>query len=273
MRCLSLFASLLLLGLSSCAADQTTHPPLLDCSNDNCKTSSGAHSVSGSSSNGGASSSGTSGAAGQVTLTGQVVQVDEPNYSVSKGTPASDNYTIVVPGANGTDLSNSNLAPIFSVDGVRSSNAIWVTAKPMVANDFMAGVVALNSITTTNVTVPVVRQSSLEMVGLSNTSPVTLNSLAGQVVMHFVDNTGASVKGIRATFSGAEAVIYDSVGGYTVDNSVGTGTRGLIFLLNVSASKTPLSTTVSLTGTVTAQFSFFVMANAATALEVQVSPN
>ncbi|MGC4065861.1 MAG: hypothetical protein QM784_14665 [Polyangiaceae bacterium] len=265
--------SLLVIGMFvGCMAKESDHPPDLDCSNGNCN-SDGSKVSAGSSTGGTGSDTSTSsaGTAGQATLDGQIVEVDEPDFSVSDSPTATGSFTVTVPGADGKNIQQSTSA-LFSVETVRVAKNLWLTAKPATGANLLTGVVALNTTRDTDTVVPVVRRSALELVAYGLTLPVTLDKDKGQVVLRFVDDSGAPVKGVSVLGSGAENVAYDDGGSYS-DAVSSTGARGLAFLLNVNATTTPTAMAVTLSGKASAEFAVWTQAGAATALELSVSTN
>jgi hypothetical protein len=198
--------------------------------------------------------------------------VDEPAFSVSAASPASGSFTVVVPGANSKDLSQKVSAD-FSIGGVKWSETLWLSASPGTSTDLLTGLIALDTTRNTTTLIPVVRRSTLELVAAVLTSPLTLNTTDGQVVLRFVDKNNEPVTGIKVAVSGAKNVAYDVGASYTDDSLKGTGNRGLAFLLNVDAGATPAAKYVTLSGAVTADFAVWVQSGAATALELLVSKN
>jgi hypothetical protein len=205
-----------------------------------------------------------------VTVNGKIVEIDEPVFSVKEAFLASGNFKITVPGANGKDLSATTSAE-FTMNGVKRSKTLWLSATPTTKTDQYAGLIALDTTSSLKPVVPIVRKSSLELVAGVLNQPVTLSANAGQVVLRFVDKHGTAVSGVKVSLSGAENIAYDTGTSYTDDSATGTGKRGLCFLLNVDASASPSAKYVSLSGSVTAEFALWVKSGAATALELTLS--
>jgi hypothetical protein len=205
-------------------------------------------------------------------VTGQILEVDEPTFSITEAFSASGQFKVTAPGVDGSDVS-ATVSSSFTLDGVKTSKTLWLSASPTSNNDQFSGLIALDTTSSAKAWVPLVRKSSLELVGSVLTLPVTLNSSDGQVVLRFVDGNGAAVQGVKVFVSGAESIAYDTGTSYTDDSATGTGKRGLAFLLNVDAGATPAAKYVSLSGAVTAEFAIWVQASAATALELTVSKN
>lgn len=256
---------------TGCVASEADHAPTLECGDNGCAAPSGA---TGSGSVGGSSSSGTStAAAGQATLEGRVVELTENNFVASKAPLATGSFTIVVPSASGAELSSSEGSE-FTLEGVKSAASLYLSVKSVPATTYLQGLVALNTIEQTNVTLPVLRSDTLALVASSITNAfVTLDNSLGQVVLRFADSSGAAVRGLKVSLSGAGAIAYDEGGAYTTDNLVGTGPRGLAFLLNVTAGKTPAQYPVTVSGTATGTFTVWIQAGAVTVAEPVATTN
>lgn len=269
-----------------CASDKSNdHPPF--CNDPDCvptisprvdlssggNESGGNDGVGGDALGGDPSNSAGTGAA-VVTVRGQVVELEEPNFAISATATASGNFTLRAPTAAGLVL-ESSAAALFSLDGVARSSAAWISAKPVSNSDLLDGLVVFDATAITsssNVFLPVVHRSSLELVGSVLTTLTSLDSSRAQVVLRFVDVNGVAVSGITVTMSGAERVAYDLGAGYT-DDAKGTSGRGLAFLFNVDASATPAARVMTLSGVVVGEVPVWVKSGTTSALTIAVSKN
>ncbi len=251
-----------------CTSEESTHPPFCtDC------IPTGATTI-GTSSGGADSTGGTTNAAGTATTvntTGQIVDVEDSTFRIETGTISTNTFLVQAPTSGGV-VFESTVTSAFTLDGVLASRAAWLTAKPATNSDLMRGVVGFDSTTQSNVVIPLVRQSNLELVANSLMSMTTIDNAKAQVVLRIIDAAGLAVSGVKATVTAAENVAYDSLAGYS-DDAAGTGSSGLAFLFNIPASSVPLATVLTLSGTATAHYSVFVLAGAATIGEVVVARN
>jgi len=259
---------LLVLGSMGCSSDESnSHAPF--CTDPACVstlrptvgTSSGGADSTGDTTN-------VSGAGTTVSIEGQIVAVSEGTFAVSSAS-LSSTFVVQAPTAGGTVL-ESTVASTFSFEGVVRSRTAWLAAKPSSASDLMPGLVGFDSTSQQSVVIPLIRKTSLDLVANSLSSMTTLDSSTAQIVLRFVDTNGKAVRGVKAAVTGATVVAYDYLGSYSNDVD-STGTSGLAFLFNIPASAVPLTTTLNLSGAVTAEYSLWVEAGAATFAEFLVS--
>jgi hypothetical protein len=257
-------------SISGCLAEKDEHPPV--CTDVNCiPTGSTRFTPSGSGGTGNTSTD-VAGSGGVVTLTGQIIELNEPTFSVTSmlAPVSSSTFTVRAPGPAGTELNVANMGSLFTLNGVRATRTAWLVAAPTGASDLLPGLYAFDATTASNVTIPLVRRSSLEMVSGTLTTYTTLDSGKAQVVLRFVDPNGLAVSGVNVSLDGAERVAYDVGVGYS-DDATATGTRGLAFLFNVDSAKTPAVRALQLRGTVTGEIGIWVSTGVTTAQNLLVS--
>lgn len=257
----------LALLLSLGCSPERAHPP--PCTGISCySTIPSTVDLSSGGSDGQGGAANVAGAGPTASISGQVVEVEDSTYAISTGALSTNRFVIQAPTAD-LSIFETTVGSSFTLDGVVRSRAAWLVAKPASSSDLMPGLVAFDSTTQSSVVVPLVRRSNLELVASLLTSMTTIDDKKAQVVLRFVNTSGKTVSGIRAAITGAAVVAYDYLGSYSIE-ATSTGTAGLAFLFNIPATDVPRGVTLALSGAVTAQYSFNVLAGAATVVQVLV---
>jgi hypothetical protein len=163
----------------------------------------------------------------------------------------------------------------FVIAGVPFSRNVWVTAIPAAQPDeAMVTLSPVDATQTDPVLITLVPGFTLDTIYSVLTTPIIRSSDKGQVVLRFVNDsaTPSPLAGVRATLAGAEARIYDTGGGFS-DIEGETGPLGLALFANVNALALPgAELTVSIAGVASTSVKIRIAANAATFVQIQLSP-
>jgi hypothetical protein len=138
-------------------------------------------------------------------------------------------------GATGTTVTGNYDGTSFTVQGVASGPSIWASVIPQGVNELTT----LQTVDTQaggNLTLSIVAKATLQIIGASLSTPTSPQAGTAQVVVQFVDSTGAPVPKATLTHQG-EKVAYD-LGASWSDQSAGTGAQGYAVMMNVTASAT-----------------------------------
>ena len=262
-------SSILSLLVFSCQG-KDPHPPNADCEAGDC-TSSGVNG-SGLSPSGSAGSAGTGGEAGSVDLEVRVVTLSSENFSEGRASAPSASFTLQGPGADGSVVSEQGSSPIV-LPGLLVSADAWVAAVPSDQSDLLPGLLGINTAQTSSVRLPLARRSDLEQVGLVLTDPLFLDTSKAHAILRCsLESDDSAVSGVTVAIQGPERIVYDSGGGYSDEEDLGTGGAGLALLLNTeAASSSPQFATAVLGGTAQGQIRFPLQAGYATYVAVLLS--
>lgn len=258
----SSYATLMVL-VSACSASED-HAPF--CYEARC-TPSGAVKVK-TAAQAGSGGLGTGVVERTVTIKGEAVEVIGFDHWIE----ASGTFSVSAPTLDG-GLVKQSVAPTFSLDDVLASKEAWMTATSTNVPDYMPGVVPFDATSagSTTILIPILRRSELEDVARSLTTLPTLDATKAQLVVRFVNASLEPVPKVSVQIPGGAAATraYDLRSSFT-DDATATGTRGLAVFINVNASATPASLTLTTSGAVNREFDVKVVAGAATLVQVVI---
>jgi hypothetical protein len=180
--------------------------------------------------------------------------------------------------ASGSEVStNWDGSNPFELAGVRAGRDVWVSVLPSLpALEVMPTLLQVDTTRIDPVALRLVRGLTLDTIYGVFTAPTTRIAGAGHVVVRFLEDTAqpAPVAGVRVALQGVEVIAYDAGGTFSdAEPERGTGPLGLAVLANVQAVPLPgADHTVTLSGTVSESVKLRIAADAATYVEVRLSP-
>lgn len=191
---------------------------------------------------GGASSAdGGHGGGDTVTVSGDVVTVD--NLAFNAAVPYTKPGTVYVYayGTSSQELSQPYNGTTFSIDNV-STGENWFRVLPMDSTDSVFPTYSVQNVGTAKLQLPLLDKQILTSIGLD--AGLALSTLDAQIVVQ-VSRGGKPLKGIKAKSLGAGEIVYDlGPASYSKQDGV-TGDRGVIVLINMSATSITLTDTAT----------------------------
>jgi hypothetical protein len=178
-----------------------------------------------------------------VTVSGEVVAVDNLGFdaAVHYGKPGT--VYVYAYGTSGQELSRPYDGMTFSIDNV-STGENWFRVLPMDSTDSVFPTYSVQNVGNAKLQLPLLDKQILASIGLD--AGLALSTLDAQIVIQ-VSRGGKPLKGISAESLGAGEIIYDlGPASYSKQDGV-TGDRGVIVLINMSATSITLTDTVTKT--------------------------
>ena len=250
----SLALVLTLVGLLPACQNSDDHPPFAAGCEKNCPLlppiSIG--------SSGGSSAVNPDSDAGTGTLQGKVVLLTDGSFA--QGALFKQAAMITADGANGSPVKAvwKGVDPFdpFVLDGIARVTTNWVSVEPDVAGgDALPTYQALQTYQITSVDLALVSATVLD--GVFNAVSTLRSESSGQVIVFFRSaGTGTPVSGLHATMSAAQAGIYASASGWTLDDGQAvTNQSGLVVFGNVDPAAAGVTRLVTVTRAPTASTS------------------
>jgi hypothetical protein len=215
---------------------------------------------------------------GTTTLGGSVGMFTDAEFS--QATPFGGAGTIGVFGAAGPPnvAAAAFAGPTYSIPSAPIATVLWADVESPSTTSVMPTLTAIDGTGTVASVVAFVQNSVMAQIfGELSRAPQTLNTTRAQLVVTFVNSTGAPVSGVTVTLApqGSD-VAYDSGVGYTdVAQFAATGARGTALVLNAIAAPWPGALTEvsfkSGTPAVTSTFNAYVAQGAATITKVAIA--
>lgn len=201
-------------------------------------------------SSGGGSSVDPGSDAGTGTLEGRVLLLTDRSFA--KGALFNQGATITADGANGSPVKGvwKGVDPFdpFVLDGVARVTSNWVSVQPdQVGGDALPTYQALQTYQITSADLALVSATTLDTV--FNAVSTLRSANAGQVVVFFRSAaTGTPMAGLHVTMTSAQAGIYASATGWTLDDGEAvTDQSGLVLFGNVDPAAAGTTRLVTVT--------------------------
>jgi len=193
--------------------------------------------------------------AGTGTLEGKVILLTDGSFA--QGSLFKQAATVTADGANGSPVKGlwKGVDPFdpFVLDGVARVTTNWASVEPDVAGgDALPTYQALQTYQVTSADLALVSATVLD--GVFNAASTLRSSNSGQVIVFFRSAaTGTPVAGLHATMTAAQAGIYASASGWTVDDGQAvTNQSGLVVFGNVDPAAAGVTRLVTVTRAPTA---------------------
>jgi hypothetical protein len=206
-------------------------------------------------SSGGSSSMNPDSDAGTGTLQGKVILLTDGSFA--QGSLFKQGATVTADGANGSPVTGiwKGVDPFdpFVLDGVARVTTNWVSVEPdVVGGDALTTYQALQTYQITSADLALVSATTLD--GVFNAVSTLRSSNAGQVIVFFRSAaTGTPVSGLHVTMTAAQAGIYASATGWTLDDGQAvTNQSGLVVFGNVEPGAAGVTRLVTVTRAPTA---------------------
>jgi len=237
--------TLVALVSSACGSKKDPAPPLLVCNSATCNpVAIVVGGATGGSSNGGTES--TSG----IALNVRVVEFTgttsgSPAWSPQSVQELSGTFEVRARSVSGAGLTATGPSPV-ELQNVVADGTGWISVKPSADSVFLPGLhlVPLDSVL--SLSVPLLRVSDFDFVpALLSTKALTIDSTRAQLVIKFVNPSGAGVSGLTITPLGGDAMAYASnqswVDASTSSTTVTTDDSGRVIGINIPASLSTVS--------------------------------
>jgi hypothetical protein len=240
------------LGLLPACQKSEEHPPFAAGCEKNCPILPPISIVGGSA---GGSSQNPDVDAGTGTLDGRVILLSDGSFA--QGALFNQAATITADGANGTPVTGiwKGVAPFdpFELDGVARVTTNWVSVEPdLVGGDALPTYQALQTYQITSADLALVSATTLDAV--FNAASTLRSANSGQVIVFFRSAaTGTPISGLHVSMTSAQAGIYASASGWTLDdgNAV-TNQTGLVVFANVEPAAAGATRLITVTRAATA---------------------
>ena len=230
---------------SACGSKQDPAPPLLACNSATCNpVAIVAGGATGGSSNGGSES--TSG----IALNVSVVEFTGTTSGSQAWSPQSvqelgGTFEVRARSVSGAALTATGPSPV-ELQNVVADGTGWISVKPSADSVFLPGLhlVPLDSVL--SLSVPLLRVSDFDFVpALLSTKALTIDSTRAQLVLKFVDPSGAGVSGLTVSPLGGDAMAYailqNWVDASATSAATTTDSSGRVIGINIPASPTAVS--------------------------------
>ncbi len=201
-----------------------------------------------SSGTGGATGTGSGGQGGgeTVTVTGDVVTVNSFGFDAAIPYTKPGTVYVYAYGSSGQEISQPYSGVTFSLDNVTTGEN-WFRVLPMDTTDNVFPTYSVQNVGAGQLHLPLLDKQVLTTIGLD--AGLQLSTLDAQIVIR-VSRGGMPLKGIKAETPnglGAGEIVYDfGSGGYSKQAGA-TGDRGVIVLLNMTATSITLTDAATLT--------------------------
>jgi hypothetical protein len=202
---------------------------------------------------GGSGSVGEGGSANSddpVELTGNVLLLND-DLNFTAGTLFTDQVELRTEDASGRDVKGLwNGSDPFSIAKVKQTSLLWVLATPQtgLASDALPAVEPVSTddpdaMGRVNVTLALVRASTLEQILDLASVPLTLDSSKAQIILLLKQRVSGAgdpppIAGVTVTAPGTEGVLYGASGGFS-DVATETDASGVVILANVGSAGWP----------------------------------
>lgn len=201
-------------------------------------------------------------------ISGSILVLTDDDFST--GIPLPGTGTVSVEGESGLAVVGNYNGEAYSVSGVKIDATVWATVEPQPA-DGLPTAQPLNTTSTNQFDLVAVQDGTLELIYGILTAPTTRELGTAQIVLRFIDQTGAPISGITVAHQN-EIIAYDSSGSW-LDDGLGTGEQGFAIVANVVPAATATKQTFSFTvGSVTSGVELWVEADTVTIADVLVLP-
>jgi hypothetical protein len=178
------------------------------------------------------------------TVTASVIQFLDTDFSVSASTPYKGVATVSIPVPSGQlDYPVGGDAGLeFTANNVIVGPA-WYQVRGLVDPDLMTTHSYLTLLADqTSIAIPVIERTLLSALYLQAAQAYPLDTTAGQLIVRFYNSLGATVSGVKITYSpflGTTSVkMYDTGPGGNfatdVNGTLATGTNGTVIITNVT---------------------------------------
>ncbi|MEP7121512.1 MAG: hypothetical protein ABJE95_11400 [Byssovorax sp.] len=178
-----------------------------------------------------------------VTVTGDVATVNNLNFDAAVAYAKPATVYVYAYGTSGQELSQPYNGTTFSIDNV-STGESWFRVLPKDTTDTVFPTYSVQNVGTAKLQLPLLDKQILTTIGLD--AGLALADLDAQIVIA-VSRGGKPLSGIKAESLGAGEIVYDfAPSSYSKQNGV-TGDRGIIILINMSATSITLTDTATKT--------------------------
>lgn len=165
-----------------------------------------------------------------VSLAGSLALLSSDDFVTAQPFTGTADITAEAPGG-GTASATYN-GQSFNIDGVLVGPSVWFSVTPTGnAGDALPTLEPWDTTSAGSVVLRLVRSSVIDQIFNVVTLPPQRDASRGQVVLHFVDQSGKAVSGVSITQSQSAGVIYDA-GGTWSDTAASTGTAGFAIVVN-----------------------------------------
>lgn len=193
---------------------------------------------------GGASTTdGGHGGGDTVTVSGDVVTVDNLGFDAAVPYAKPGTVYVYAYGTSGQELSQPYNGTTFSIDNV-SIGENWFRVLPMDTTDSVFPTYSVQNVGAAKLQLPLLDKQILTSIGLD--AGLALSTLDAQIVIQ-VSRGGKPLKGIKAESLGAGEIVYDLGPASYSKQDGATGDRGVIVLINMSATSITLTDTATMT--------------------------
>ena len=236
--CAALFAA--------CSSAKTNPGPPSPCPA--CMMSAGAVMVDPASTSTGAGGAPTTtdgghGGGDTVTVSGDVVIVNNLGFDAAVPYAKPGTVYVYAYGTSGQELSQPYNGTTFSITDV-SVGERWFRVLPMDTTDTVFPTYSVQNVGAAKLQLPLLDKQILASIGLD--AGLALSTLDAQIVIE-VSRGGKPLKGIKAASLGAGEVVYDLGPASYSKQDGATGDRGVIVLINMSATSITLTDTATMT--------------------------
>ena len=178
-----------------------------------------------------------------VTVSGDVVTVANLGFDAAVPYTKPGTVYVYAYGSSGQELSQPYNGTTFSIDNV-STGESWFRVLPMDTKDTVFATYSVQNVGTAKLQLPLLDKQILTAIGLD--AGLALSTLDAQIVIE-VSRGGKPLKGISAGSPGAGEIVYDLGPASYSKQDGATGDRGVIVLINMSATSITLTDTVTKT--------------------------